>query len=89
MRREDKIQLIDYFFHPRDVTLIGVSRNLMGPSGMILSNIIRAGYEGPLNLINPNVKDGTTILNKPVKKSLKEVNQEHFCSYFYTKPNRK
>ena len=72
----DKLELMDYFFHPRDVTLVGVSRNVMGPSGMILSNILGGGYEGPLNLINPNVKDGTNILNRPVKKSLKEVDTE-------------
>jgi len=67
---------MDYFFHPRDVTIIGVSRNVMGPSGMILSNIIGGGYEGPLNLINPNVNEGTKILKRPVLKSLKEVDTE-------------
>ncbi|MHA1298884.1 MAG: CoA-binding protein [Candidatus Helarchaeota archaeon] len=69
----DRLELIDSFFHPKSVTLIGVSRNLIGPSGMILSNILRGGYKGPLNLINKNIQPGRKILDQPIKRSLNEV----------------
>ncbi|MHA1784873.1 MAG: CoA-binding protein [Candidatus Helarchaeota archaeon] len=72
----NKLELIDYFFHPKNVTLIGVSRNLLSASGMILSNIIRSNYEGPLHLINPNIEEGRKILGKSVKRSIKEINDE-------------
>ncbi|NHI93084.1 MAG: hypothetical protein EAX96_11325 [Candidatus Lokiarchaeota archaeon] len=72
----NKFELMDYFFHPKNLTIVGVSRNLMSPSGMILSNIVAGDYKGPLNLINPNVREETKILGRSVKKSLKEVNTE-------------
>ncbi len=69
----NKLELIDHFFHPKNITLIGVSRNLMGPSGMILGNMLRSNYKGPLYLINPKVEEGKKILGKPVKRSLNEI----------------
>ena len=72
----NKLELIDYFFHPKNITLIGVSRNLMGASGMILSNILKGGYEGPLHLVNKNVPEGTKILEKLIIKSINEIDTE-------------
>ena len=72
----NKLELIDYFFRPKNVTLIGVSRNLMGASGLILSNIIGGGYEGPLHLINKNIPDGKKILGKTILKSIQEIDTD-------------
>lgn len=72
----DKLELLNHFFHPENITLIGVSRNLVGPSGMILTNILRGKYRGPLHLINKNVEDGMKILKRPVKRSLNEIDTD-------------
>lgn len=72
----DKLQLMDSFFYPKSVTLIGVSRNLIGPSGMILSNILKGEYNGPLNLINKNIEPDKKILGHPVKRGLNEIESD-------------
>ena len=74
--KKNRFELIDTFFHPKNVTLIGVSRKTISASGMILTNIIRGKYEGPLNLINKNTKPGTKILGKPIKNSLDEIDTD-------------
>ncbi|NVM55881.1 MAG: CoA-binding protein [Candidatus Helarchaeota archaeon] len=71
-----KLELIDYFFHPKNVALIGMSRNLMGPSGMILSNILKGEYKGPLYLVNKSIEAGKKILGLPVKRKLEEIDSE-------------
>jgi len=69
----NKLELIDYFFHPKNITLIGVSRNLMSASGMILSNIKKSEYKGPLYLLNKNIETGEKILDYPVYQKLSEI----------------
>jgi acyl-CoA synthetase (NDP forming) len=69
----NKLELIDHFFHPKNITLIGVSRNLMSASGMILSNIRKGEYKGPLYLVNKNIETGGKILDYPVYQRLNEI----------------
>ncbi|MFX0136204.1 MAG: CoA-binding protein [Candidatus Hodarchaeota archaeon] len=72
----DKLQLMDSFFHPKNVTLIGVSRNLIGPSGMILTNMIKGGYKDPLYLINKNIEPGKKILGRSVETGLDKIKDD-------------
>ena len=83
----DKLKLMDSFFHPKNITLIGTSRNLMSASGMILSNIISGEYTGPLNLINKKVDKGEKILGHLVKKSIFEIDNDLDLAFVIT-PSR-
>ncbi|MBD3230705.1 MAG: hypothetical protein GF329_21180 [Candidatus Lokiarchaeota archaeon] len=83
----NKLKLIDTFFYPKNITLIGVSRNLMSASGMILSNIIEGGYKGELNLINKNAEKDKKILGRSIKNSLSEIDHDLDLAFVIT-PSR-
>ena len=73
---KQKLKLMDSFFYPKHVTLIGVSRNLIGPSGMILTNMIKGGYKDPLYLVNKNIEPGKKILGRSVETSIDKIKDD-------------
>ena len=62
VREMNKLELMDYFFHPKNVTLVGVSRKLMGVSSMLLMSLLQKNFQGDIHLINKNITDGKKIM---------------------------
>ena len=48
------ISAMEYFFNPRSIALIGVSKDIRKPSGRSLNALLQWNYKGKLYPINPN-----------------------------------
>ncbi len=48
------ISAMEYFFNPRSIALIGVSKDIRKPSGRSLNALLKWSYAGKLYPINPN-----------------------------------
>jgi Acyl-CoA synthetase (NDP forming) len=48
------ISAMEYFFNPRSIALIGVSKDIRKPSGRSLNALLKWSYTGKLYPINPN-----------------------------------
>jgi acetyltransferase len=48
------ISAMEYFFNPRSIALIGVSKDIRKPSGRSLNALLKWNYAGKLYPINPN-----------------------------------
>jgi acetyltransferase len=48
------ISAMEYFFNPRSIALIGVSKDIRKPSGRSLNALLKWNYKGKLYPINPN-----------------------------------
>ncbi|NHI94670.1 MAG: hypothetical protein EAX96_19420 [Candidatus Lokiarchaeota archaeon] len=72
----NKLELMDYFFHPKNLTLVGVSRKLIGVSSMLLMSLIRKKFKGDIHLINKNIKDGHKIMGQPIKSDLNQIESD-------------
>ena len=64
------VELIDKFFNPRSIAIIGASRKPFGAANMILSGILHKKYAGDIYLINNSAKTGETVHNLPLYKSI-------------------
>lgn len=58
------------FFYPRSVAMVGASNQIHKWGSRILRNLIGAGYNGELYLVNPN---GGTIAGRQVYRSVTEI----------------
>lgn len=70
---EKEIAELEYFFNPRSIALVGVSRDLRKPSGRSLNALIKWGYKGKLYPINPRYPDINGI---PCYPSLLDIENE-------------
>ncbi len=61
--------LIDTFFNPNSIALIGASRK-PGAASMIISSILHKKYQGDIYLINNSTAEGEEIYGLPVYKSI-------------------
>ena len=65
------ISAMEYFFNPRSIALIGVSKDIRKPSGRSLNALLKWNYAGKLYPINPNhteihgVKCYSSLLEAP------------------------
>lgn len=64
------VNLIDKFFNPKSIALIGASRKPFGASNMILSGILQKKYSGDIFLVNKSSKEGESVSGLPLYKSL-------------------
>src|SRR4030065_1264589 len=64
------ISAMEYFFNPRSIALIGVSKDIRKPSGRSLNALLKWSYAGKLYPINPNHPE---IHGVPCYPSLSEV----------------
>ena len=68
---EGRDAVLDVFFKPKSVAVIGATRDPRGLGGSVLNNIINAGYRGPIYPINPKapeiagLKAYPTVLDVP------------------------
>lgn len=62
--------MLDMFFNPRSVAIVGASENPMKLGNRILANVINGGYKGQIYPINPTAKE---ILGYPCYPSVVSV----------------
>ncbi len=77
--------VIDLFFNPKSVAVIGASKNPMKGGHRIIQNLVRNNYKGGIYPVNPN-SDGE-ILGLDFKKSVREIENHVDLAIFYV-PNR-
>lgn len=63
---------MEKFFNPRSIAVIGASENEKKVGGMILENILRAGFDGSVFPVNPK---GGKIRGLPVLATVGEIDQ--------------
>ena len=47
-------RLLEKFFNPRSVAIVGASTNTSAMAGRVWVNLERTGYRGRMHLVNPN-----------------------------------
>jgi len=59
MDKKDKADIADlkYFFNPRSIALVGVSKDIHKPGGRCLYALLKWGYEGEIYPINPRYQE--------------------------------
>ena len=65
--------MLEYFFNPQSVAIIGASRNPEKVGYSILSNIIDSGYRGKIYPVNPKVED---VLGYKCYSSVLEIDDD-------------
>ncbi|MGI5837707.1 MAG: CoA-binding protein, partial [Chloroflexota bacterium] len=55
--KEANDAVLEVFFKPKSIAVIGATRDPRGLGGSVLHNIINAGYKGPLYPINPKADE--------------------------------
>jgi acetyl coenzyme A synthetase (ADP forming)-like protein len=69
-------RVLDVFFKPKSIAVVGATRDLKGLGGSVLRNIVNAGYTGPIYPINPKapeiqgLKAYTSVLEVPEEVGL-------------------
>nr|MDO8116050.1 CoA-binding protein [Candidatus Sigynarchaeota archaeon] len=48
---------LEFFFNPKSVALIGVSRDMNTFNGIVLKNLLEINYQGKIFLVNPHAKN--------------------------------
>jgi len=67
--------LIDKFFNPKSIALIGASRKQFGAASAIVSGILHKKFPGDIYLINSSASDGETLYELPLYKRLQDCAQ--------------
>jgi acetate---CoA ligase (ADP-forming) len=73
MDKKDKnknVAELKYFFNPRSIALVGVSKDIRKPSGRSLNALLKWGYEGEIYPINPRYQEINGIICYP---SLRDI----------------
>jgi len=65
--------VLEVFFKPKSIAVIGATRDVKGLGGSVLKNIVDAGYPGPIYPINPKA---TEILGRKVYPTVLDVPEE-------------
>ncbi|MGE5618074.1 MAG: acetate--CoA ligase alpha subunit [Sphingomonadaceae bacterium] len=79
LSKEARDNVLDVFFKPKSVAVIGATRDPKGLGGSVLNNIRSAGYAGPIFPINPKadeiggLKAYPTVLDVPEEVDLAVV----------------
>ncbi|MFX1293421.1 MAG: CoA-binding protein [Promethearchaeota archaeon] len=67
--------LIDKFFNPKSIALIGASRKPFGAANTILTGILHNKYIGEIYLINKNAGENEKLYGFPLYKSTLEISK--------------
>ena len=65
--------MLEYFFNPQSVAIIGASRNPAKVGYSILSNIINSGYSGKIYPVNPKAEE---VLGYKCYSSVLEIDDD-------------
>ena len=78
------IRNLERLFKPSRVALIGASEKAMSVGLVAARNLLGAGFEGPIHLVNPR---GGTIEGRPVVKSLNDLAEAPDLAVIATPPD--
>jgi acyl-CoA synthetase (NDP forming) len=65
-----QFDLMDKFFNPKSIALIGASRKPFGAANTIMTAILHKKYPGNVFLVNASAKEGETLFNLPLYKQI-------------------
>ena len=68
--------IVDLFYHPKSVAVIGASKNSRKNGNHIVLNLISNGYKGKIYPINPNYSEEEDVYNLKFKKSILDIDEE-------------
>lgn len=64
---------LEALFHPASVAVLGASNDLKSIGGVVMRNLLRAGFSGPIMPVNPKYKAVAGVLTYPDVASLPVV----------------
>jgi len=64
------IRNLDGFFHPKSIALIGARKQAHSIGSVMATNLLSAGFDGPIMPVNPNHSSINGVLTYPDVKSL-------------------
>ena len=64
------VRHLDYLFNPQSVAVIGASANLDTVGGLLMRNLLRGGFSGPIMPVNPKYQSVGGVLTYPDIASL-------------------
>lgn len=75
---------LEAFFDPRSITVVGASEAVDSLGGMVLRNLIQAGFSGPLNVLNR--RDYDQVHGRPCYKRASSLPQASDLAIICTPP---
>jgi acetyltransferase len=79
----DSINLLERFFNPCSITVIGASKNPMKGGNQIVNNLITNGYNGKIYPVNPNYGKEDEIYGFKFEQSVLDIKDEVELAIFY------
>ncbi len=64
------VRNLDAVFRPRSIAVVGASNAPKGIGGIVMRNLLRAGFDGPIMPVNPKYEAVAGVLTYPDVKSL-------------------
>jgi len=64
------VRHLDYVFKPRSVAVVGASNNPRSVGGVVMRNLLRGGFSGPIMPVNPKYQAVAGVLTYPDVPSL-------------------
>ncbi|MFX1280423.1 MAG: CoA-binding protein [Promethearchaeota archaeon] len=77
------IEIVDLFYKPRSVAVIGASKVPMKGGNRIVKNLYRNGFKGPIYPINPNYNEEDELCGFKFKRSVLDIEDEVDLAIFY------
>ncbi|MFW9785010.1 MAG: CoA-binding protein [Candidatus Heimdallarchaeota archaeon] len=77
------IKIVDLFYNPKSVAVIGASKVPMKGGNRIVKNLYSNGYKGPIYPVNPNYTEEDKVCGFNFKKSVLDIEEEVDLAIFY------
>ncbi|MFX1477367.1 MAG: CoA-binding protein [Promethearchaeota archaeon] len=77
------IEVIDLFYNPKSVAVIGASKTPMKGGNRIVQNLYRNGYKGQIYPVNPNYTGEDQVYGFRFNKSILDIEEEVDLAIFY------
>ncbi|MHA1727392.1 MAG: CoA-binding protein [Promethearchaeota archaeon] len=79
----DSMDILDKFFNPRSISVIGASKNPMKGGNRIVNNLITNGYKGKIYPVNPNYSKNDEIYDLKFYQSILDIEEDVELAIFY------
>jgi len=79
------IKIVDLFYNPKSIAVIGASKVSMKGGNRIVNNLHSNGYKGQIYPVNPNYSEDDEIYGFKFKKSVLDIEGEVDLAIFYIK----
>ena len=77
------IEIVDLFYNPKSVAVIGASKVPMKGGNRIVHNLHSNGYKGQIFPVNPNYKEEDELYGFKFHKSVLDIEEEVDLAIFY------